>query len=138
MTAKLQTEIYLLVHIYLTSRETEEDILNHADKLSELPLTTLKLHQLQIIKGTAMAKEFRLLPESFYLFELDEYIDLCVNFAERLNPDIYIERFTSQSPSKLLIAPEWGLKNYVVREKIIKDSGKRYWQGNYPNKVSVL
>ena len=120
--------------------ETEEDILNHADKLSELPLTTLKLHQLQIIKGTAMAKEFRLLPESFYLFELDEYIDLCVNFAERLNPDIYIERFTSQSPSKLLIAPEWGLKNYVVREKIIKRFRERYtWQGKLSrNKVSVL
>ncbi|MDD3512008.1 MAG: TIGR01212 family radical SAM protein, partial [Fermentimonas sp.] len=120
--------------------ETEEDILNHADKLSELPLTTLKLHQLQIIKGTAMAKEFRLLPESFYLFELDEYIDLCVNFAERLNPDIYIERFTSQSPSKLLIAPEWGLKNYVVREKIIKKFRERdTWQGKLSrNKVSVL
>lgn len=120
--------------------ETEEDILNHADKLSELPLTTLKLHQLQIIKCTAMAKEFRLLPESFYLFELDEYIDLCVNFAERLNPDIYIERFTSQSPSKLLIAPEWGLKNYVVREKIIKKFRERdTWQGKLSrNKVSVL
>lgn len=100
--------------------ETDEDILHHADKLSELPLTTLKLHQLQIIKGTAIAKEYRLLPESFYLYKLDEYVDLCVSFAERLKPSIYIERFTSQSPAKLLIAPDWGLKNHIVREKIIK------------------
>ncbi len=100
--------------------ETREEILSHADVLSELPLTTLKLHQLQIIRGTAMAKEFRLLPESFHLFELDEYIDLCVDFAERLNPDIYIERFTSQSPKKLLIAPAWDQKNHVVTEKIAK------------------
>jgi hypothetical protein len=100
--------------------ETEEDILHHADRLSRLPLTTLKLHQLQIIRYTAMAREYKLLPESFNLFTLDEYIDLCVRFAERLHPDIYIERFTSQSPKRLLIAPDWGLKNYEVTDKIIK------------------
>lgn len=112
--------------------ETEKDILCHADKLSKLPLTSLKLHQLQIIKGTAMAKEFLNLPESFYLFELIEYIELCVDFVERLNPSIYIERFTSQSPQKLLIAPDWKLKNYEVREKIIKRLLERNtWQGKH-------
>lgn len=100
--------------------ETEEDMLDHAVRLSELPLTTLKLHQLQIIRYTAMAREYKLLPESFQLYGLDEYIDLCVRFAERLNPAIYIERFTSQSPKRLLIAPDWGLKNYEVTEKIIR------------------
>jgi len=100
--------------------ETDDDILHHADRLSQLPLTSLKLHQLQIIRYTAMAREFKLLPDSFHLYELDEYIDLCVSFAERLNPDIYIERFTSQSPKRLLIAPDWGLKNYEVTEKIIR------------------
>jgi len=100
--------------------ETEEEILHHAVRLSELPLTTLKLHQLQIIRYTAMAREYKLLPESFQLYGLDAYIDLCVRFAERLNPAIYIERFTSQSPKRLLIAPDWGLKNYEVTEKIIR------------------
>ncbi len=117
--------------------ESEEEILCHADRLSELPLTTLKLHQLQIIRYTAMAMEYKLLPESFNLFTLNEYIDLCVRFAERLHPDIYMERFTSQSPAKLLIAPDWGLKNHEVREKIIKRfqerdtcQGKLYHQEN--------
>lgn len=110
--------------------ESIEEILSHAGTLSRLPLTTLKLHQLQIIRGTAMAKEFRLLPESFHLFGLDEYIDLCVDFAERLKPEIYIERFTSQSPKKLLIAPAWDQKNYVVREKIVNRFREREtWQG---------
>lgn len=110
--------------------ETMEEILTHAYVLSQLPLTTLKLHQLQIIRGTAMAKEFRLLPESFHLFGLDEYVDLCVSFAERLNPGIYIERFTSQSPKKLLIAPAWDQKNYVVTEKIMRRFRERNtWQG---------
>lgn len=112
--------------------ETEEEILHHADRLSELPLTTLKLHQLQIIRYTAMAREYKLLPESFNLFSLEEYVDLCVRFAERLRSDIYIERFTSQSPAKLLIAPDWGLKNYEVREKILKRFQERdTWQGHF-------
>ena len=110
--------------------ETDKDILNHAQKISELPLTTVKLHQLQIIKGTAMAREYKLLPESFYLYELDEYVNLCVDFAERLNPDFYIERFVSQSPPSLLIAPDWGVKNYIMTEKIVKRFKERdTWQG---------
>ena len=110
--------------------ETKDEILSHADKLSELPLTSLKLHQLQIIKGTIMSREYRVDPSAFNLFELDDYIDMCVSFSERLNPEIYIERFTSQSPEKLLIAPEWGLKNYVVRDMIIKRfNARKTWQG---------
>ncbi len=100
--------------------ESHEEILSHAAKLSALPLTTVKLHQLQIIRGTAMAKEYRLLPESFHLFSVDEYIDLCIDFAERLNPAIHIERFASQSPKELLIAPDWGVKNYELTEKVVK------------------
>lgn len=112
------------------SGETEEDIQNHAAKISELPLTTVKLHQLQIIKGTAMAKEYALLPESFYIFQLEEYVDLCVDFAERLHPDFYIERFASQSPKELLIAPDWGVKNYILTEKVLKRFRERNtWQG---------
>ncbi|MBF6598742.1 MAG: TIGR01212 family radical SAM protein [Fermentimonas sp.] len=110
--------------------ETKDEILSHAEKLSELPLTSLKLHQLQIIKGTVMSREYRVDPSAFSLFELDDYINMCVSFSEKLNPDIYIERFTSQSPEKLLIAPEWGLKNYVVRDMIIKRFNEREtWQG---------
>ena len=110
--------------------ETKDEILSHADKLSELPLTSIKLHQLQIIKGTIMSREYRVDPSAFNLFELDDYINMCVSFSERLNPEIYIERFTSQAPEKLLIAPEWGLKNYVVRNMIIKRFNERKtWQG---------
>lgn len=100
--------------------ESFKEILSHASTLSTLPLTTLKLHQLQIIKGTAMAREYKLLPDSFHMFELDEYIELCVDFSERLNPDFFIERFASQSPKDLLLAPNWGIKNNELTQKIIK------------------
>lgn len=117
--------------------ETAKDIITHANELSKLPLTTLKLHQLQIIKGTMMAKEYAVEPESFHLFSLEEYIELCVNFAEYLNPDFYIERFASQSPKKLLIAPDWGLKNYQLTAKILKRFEERNtYQGKKCQTVS--
>lgn len=105
--------------------ESYQEILSHATTLSTLPLTTIKIHQLQIIKGTAMAKEYNLLPESFHIFGLDEYIDLCVDFSELLNPDFYIDRFASQSPKDMLIAPDWGVKNHELTQKIIKRFGER-------------
>lgn len=111
--------------------ESYQEILSHATTLSTLPLTTIKIHQLQIIKGTAMAKEYNLLPESFHIFGLDEYIDLCVDFSELLNPDFYIDRFASQSPKDMLIAPDWGVKNHELTQKIIKRFGERNtFQGN--------
>lgn len=95
--------------------ETDEQMLVHADRLSELPLTSIKLHQLQIIRGTAMAREYEAFPEHFRLYTVDAYIDLVIAFLERLRPGLYIDRFISQSPKALLIAPDWGLKNHVFR-----------------------
>lgn len=113
--------IYTGAHLILgLPHETREQILSHADEISKLPLTTVKLHQLQLIKGTVMAKQYRENPEWFDLFEVDEYIDLAIDFAERLNPDFIIERFVSQSPKSLLIAPDWGLKNFEFTAKVLK------------------
>ena len=98
--------------------EAYEQILRHADKLSELPVTSVKLHQLQIIRGTAMAKEYETSPENFRLYSTDEYISLVIDFINRLRKDIYIDRFVSQSPKALLIAPSWGIKNHEFRGKL--------------------
>ncbi|MDR1116446.1 MAG: TIGR01212 family radical SAM protein [Tannerella sp.] len=98
--------------------ETRERILQHACIISELPLTSVKLHQLQIIRGTAMAKEYEAFPERFHLYTVDEYIDLIIEFIDRLRPDIHIDRFVSQSPKELLIAPDWGLKNHEFKARL--------------------
>ena len=118
-------------HIILgLPRESREVILGHAAKLSRLPIDALKIHQLQLVRGTRMAKQFVENPEWFNLFSASEYVDLVVDFLERFNPDIAIERFVSQSPQKLLIAPEWGLKNFEFTAKIEKRLVERdTWQG---------
>lgn len=121
-----QRGIYTGAHLILgLPGESRDDILDHAHKISELPLTTVKLHQLQLIKGTAMAREYYAHPQRFNLFEVDDYIDLCIDFAERLHPSFVIERFISQSPKSLLIAPDWGLKNFEFTAKVLKRFAER-------------
>lgn len=110
--------------------ESRDEILGHADRLSDLPLTTLKLHQLQLIRHTRMALEFERQPEDFHIFTVDEYIDLAIDFIERLDPAIALERFVSQSPKELLIAPDWGLKNYEFTARVNRRLAERdSWQG---------
>lgn len=107
------------VHLILgLPGESREEILTHADRLSTLPITTIKLHQLQLIRGTTMANEYSLSPERFHLYEVDEYIELCIDFMERLHPAFVVERFVSQSPRELLIAPDWGLKNHEFTNRV--------------------
>ena len=110
--------------------ETNDQLIKQASVLSALPLTTLKLHQLQLIKGTRMAHEFEMQPEDFYLYSADEYIDLVIDYVEHLRPDLVLERFVSQSPKELLIAPDWGLKNHEFTDKVKKRMRERdAWQG---------
>lgn len=118
--------IYTGAHLILgLPGESREEILHHAEELSVLPITTLKLHQLQLIRNTRMAKEYAEHPEEFHLYTADEYIDLVIDFIEKLNPSIVVERFVSQSPKELLIAPDWGLKNFEFTAKVNKRIAER-------------
>lgn len=120
-------------HVILGLPGEEHDMLiRQAEILSELPLTTLKLHQLQLIKGTRMAYEYAQCPFDFHLYSADEYIELIIDYIEHLRPDLILERFISQSPKELLIAPDWGLKNHEFIEKVRKRLRERdSYQGKY-------
>ena len=96
--------------------ETREMILQSADILSELPISSLKIHQLQILKGTAMEKEFQAHPEAFLRPGPDEYVALLAEFIGRLRPDIAIGRIVSSVPPRFTDAP-WGL---LKQEELMK------------------
>lgn len=116
-----------------TDREAQR-IGRACNELSSLPLNTLKMHQLQLIKGTRMAHEYEEHPDNFHLYSTDEYIDVVIDYVERLRPDMVLERFVSQSPPELLIAPDWGLKNYEFTAKVKKRMVERdTWQGKLWN-----
>ena len=119
--------------------ETREMLIRQAGILSTLPLTTLKLHQLQLIKGTRMAAEYESRPQDFHLYTADEYIDLAIDYVEHLRPDIVLERFVSQSPKELLIAPDWGLKNHEFTDKVKKRMRERdSFQGKKYIQIKIL
>ena len=110
--------------------EDREEIMRQAVELSRLPLTTLKMHQLQLIRGTRMAEEYTLCPQDFHLFALDDYVETVVDYVERLRPSLVLERFASQSPKELLLAPDWGLKNHELVAKVKRRMRERgTWQG---------
>ena len=103
----IATGVHLIIGL---PGESEEDFIEHARKISELPISTLKLHQLQIIKGTAMAREYAAHPENFDLMTPERYASTVKRILEVLRPDIALDRFVSESPSDMVVAPRWGLK----------------------------
>ena len=93
--------------------EDEGMMLQTVERAVKLPIHTLKFHQLQIIKGTRFAEVFSTTPEYFNLFTPETYAALCRKIIAKVSPTgIAIERFVSQAPENMLIAPIWGLKNY--------------------------
>ena len=113
--------------------EKEGYIGKTAKTVSQLPVKFLKTHQLQIIRGTKMEAWYRKNPELFRFYTVDEYIDLIISFLERLNPEIVIERFISESPPEKICNPRWGIKNHEFVNKLTNRMQKKStWQGkNY-------
>lgn len=98
--------------------ETHDDMIRQADDISTLPINFLKIHQLQIIRGTVLGQEY--LSNPFHVFSVDEYIELLGEYIQHLREDIVLERFVSQSPADMLIAPKWGLKNYEFTNLLVR------------------
>lgn len=97
--------------------ESRADILRQAHDISLLPLDILKIHQLQVIKGTPLAKEYERHP--FPLYSAEEYMELVIEYICRLREDLVLERFVSQAPTEFLLAPRWGLKNHEFTNLLI-------------------
>ncbi|MDR0205921.1 MAG: TIGR01212 family radical SAM protein [Bacteroidales bacterium] len=101
--------------------------------INNLNLSSIKFHQLQIIKGTAMECEYEENPTHFFPFTMESYIEFIIDFVERLNPCFAIERFAGEVPLRYLAVNNWGTIRYdVVLQRIIKEFIKRdTWQGKY-------
>lgn len=107
MTAErgLMTGIHM---IFGLPGETRKQMLDQSATINELPIDTIKFHQLQIVKNTAMAQEYAMYPERYQLFDLDEYVDFVISFIERLSPHIAIDRFSGEIPTRLIEGKSWG------------------------------
>ena len=97
--------------------EDAEESIRQASLISALDLDILKIHQMQIIRGTALERIYEQKP--FHIYSVDEYIRLIASYIQHLRKDLVLERFASQSPPELLVAPHWGLKNYEFTNLVI-------------------
>lgn len=100
--------------------ESVEMMMKTTEIMNRLPVKIIKLHQLQVIKGTAMEKDYRENPEDFILPSAEEYADFAARYVIKTPEKIY-ERFVSESPREMVAAPDWhGKKNYEITELIKK------------------
>lgn len=113
--------------------QSDEELIAQTDKINALPLTTVKFHQLQIFRGTAMAEQYDANPARFRFWSIEEYIDLFSEILARLRPDIVVERFASEAPPRYHYGKNWGLVRnetlWMMLERRLLE--KEIYQGRY-------
>lgn len=111
--------------------ESVQMMLDSCALINSLPLRSVKFHQLQIVKGTRMEKEYAQCPEDFVRFSLEEYLDFFVDMLERLRPDLFIERFVGEVPPRFVNETPWGLIRNVELLRLLEQrlDSRATWQG---------
>lgn len=111
--------------------ESRSMLVDQCSFISSMPLHSVKFHQLQLVKGTRIEKEYAAVPDDFLRLDLPEYLDLVVDILERLRPDLYIERVAGEVPPRFVNETQWGLiRNFQILH-LLDDclSGRDTWQG---------
>lgn len=110
--------------------EGRDAMLDAATKLSSLPIKALKLHQLQLVRGTAMARDWQGDAAAVPLLGEDEYVALLADFVERLSPRILLQRLGSEVPPALKLAPNWNMRLSELAPRLTAELARREsWQG---------
>lgn len=111
--------------------ESRSMLVDQCSFISSMPLHSVKFHQLQLVKGTRIEKEFADVPQDFLRLDLPEYLELVVDILERLRPDLYIERVAGEVPPRFVNETQWGLiRNFQILH-LLDDrlSARNTWQG---------
>ncbi len=121
--------IHICSHVILgLPGETREEMLHTAEVISRYPIDSLKIHHLHVVKKTVLAAEYKRNP--FPVFGYREYIDLVIEFLQRLRPGIIVQRLVGETHPRHLIAPIWGVRAATVQKDIEHEMRRRnVWQG---------
>lgn len=99
--------------------EDEEDVVRNVSECCKLPIESLKLHHLQVIKETPLSRMWHEGKIKLNIFDVDRYIELCCRLVNIIPRHIAIERFLASSPQEMVDAPKWGLKNYEFTNRLL-------------------
>jgi radical SAM protein (TIGR01212 family) len=110
--------------------ETRDDMLAAPALLNGLEIDGVKLHNLHVIRNTALARLYD--ATGFALLNRQEYASLVVDFLELLKTDIVIQRLTGETYRAITVAPAWSIDKMSVHNAINKELEQRdSWQGKY-------
>ena len=116
-----EKQIKVGVHMILgLPGESREDILEQARRIARLPIDTVKLHQLQVIRHTPMEAYYAAHPEQFLSLTPESYAELVLDYITLLPENFAFDRFLNQSPPHLLAREGWGIKNYQFVDILAK------------------
>jgi uncharacterized protein len=103
--------------------ETPEEMIQGVDFINNLPVDGIKIHNMFVTEFTAMAKWYR--EGKYKALTLDEYAKLCVDYLERMRPDIVVHRLNAHAPARLTVAPEWSINKLGTLNAIHAEIVKR-------------
>ncbi|MDP8245963.1 MAG: TIGR01212 family radical SAM protein [Candidatus Hinthialibacter antarcticus] len=114
----------ICVHVILgLPGESHEDMMLTAERLASVPYDSLKIHLLHVMKNTQMEDEYR--RGLVKMFTLEEYVQVCCDFVERIRPEVSIQRLTADAPPSVLVAPEWCLERKHVINSVEAELERR-------------
>lgn len=119
-------------------RESPEMMLESVRRICDLPVETIKLHHLQVLKGSELHRRIEDGSLSVKPFSMEEYLDLCVKIVDLVPRRICIERFLAQAPPEMVVMPRWGIKNYIFTEKLLKQLKGRHSVNKKSNQTICL
>ena len=114
--AGLSTGLHLIAGL---PGEDEDMVLETVKRATQLPIESIKMHHLQVLKDTRLEKLITQGKLTVYPFSVENYIDLCIKIINLVPSNIAIERFLASSPPDKVITPKWGLKNYEFTNLLI-------------------
>ena len=109
------------------------DWITAAQLISSLNIDHLKLHQLMIIKNTALAHQYHARP--FPLLDLDQYKEAVIEVLENLSPTVGIERLLAQAPERFLLSPPFAMNLTTFRQHVLAEMKNR---GSYQGKSAEI
>lgn len=107
-------------------QEDGEEMLRQARLVSDLPLQILKIHQLQVLRGTAMAEEWE--KGRIHVATPEAYLTLLARYICRLRSDLVLERFFSSSPLQKVMAPRWGIRPDILNRRLGELMREKGWR----------
>lgn len=107
--------------------EDENMMFDSVRYVCEKDIFGIKLHMLNLVKGSAMEK---LYPGYVSFDSIDEYADLVIRLLEIIPPGMTVHRISADAPRSILIAPEWSYRKRTILNTIHNTMRSRdTWQG---------